>query len=1454
MKILVVEDDVLVSEALVAILTHHNYAAEVATDGEAAWNLIQTFDYDLLLLDILLPKLDGISLCRQIRAKGLLVPILLLSGCDRQSEKAVGLNAGADDYLIKPFDQEELIARIHALLRRGQISSQPILEFGELQLDPTNCQVKYCEKILTLTPKEYSFLELFLRNPKRVFSCGMILEHLWSYEETPGEEAVRTHIKGLRHKLKAAGAPSDVIETVYGIGYRLKPQAEHKCKPLTQPSTQQTVLAVARVWQKFKGRIDEEVSIIAQAATKLSENNLNPELRASAYKEAHTLAGSLGTFGLGEGSKLASQIEKLLHSDQFLGDTEAKKLNELVQALQHEVDRQTPQADITTKTHSQYQAEILVVDDDPKILALLETLLVPWGIKVYTVNHPKYFWEILKVTKPDLLILDVEMPEVSGIELCQAIRNDPDWSNLPILFLTVHTDTNIVNQVFTVGADDFVNKPIVGPELVTRIINRLERVRLLQRIQQHPEKDHTSMYWRAIFDAEPECVKLVAADGTLLEMNPAGLTIIEADQAETVVGQNIYSLIAPEYREAFRELNEKVCQGNKGTLEFEIITCRGNRRWMETHAVPLQQPDGTVVQLGITHNISKYKQAEADIRRISRTLKALSMCNQTLVRTQNESDLLQNICRIIVDVGSYRLAWVGYAENNQAKSITPVAQAGYENGYLNSLNLTWDIKEGREPTGIAISLGNTCIVQNILSDSNYLWQREANNRGFAALISLPLIAGNQQFGAISIYASELDAFDADEVKLLEELAADLAYGILALRQKQERENAENALQRTKEHLELRVAERTAELITVNQNLQSELEERLRIQEALRNSQALFAGIVNIADDAIISIDSNQCITLFNSGAEKIFGYENQEVLGKPLDLLLPNRYTQAHRKHVAEFHDSPSQARRMAERREIYGKRKDGSEFPAEASISKLKLGEEIVYTVYLQDISDRKEIERIKDEFISVVSHELRTPLTSMHGSLGMLASGLIKSDSEQGKRLLQIATNSSERLVRLINDILDIERIESGSVKMEKQVCDVADLINQAVNVMQPLAEKARVTLSVTSLSMKIWADSDRIVQALTNLLSNAVKFSKPDSTVWLDAKEQDEEVLFTVRDTGRGIPSDKLESIFERFQQVDASDSRRQDGTGLGLAICKSIVQQHDGNIWVESILGEGSTFYFIIPVGNFHPQLEHSPTVLICDDDVELRNQLKTLLEEKGYGVLTVESGEAAIACASSHHPDVILLDLVLPGTNGWEVMATLKQRKDTENIPIIICSISTPNYRKLPNQDFAEWLCKPIESNSLLRSLSEILVNTCQHIRVLVVENDEDLASVFVTLLKKYGMETSRAKTGKEAIYKSQEINPDLMILNIVLPEYDGFNVVEWLQQHHQLYKIPLLVYSNCDLNDAERTKLKLGHTEFLTKEQVSTQEFEQKVMELIGHITQNLHQRTSHENQANFSS
>ncbi len=222
MKILLVEDDENIVIPIEEDLDERNYIVEVASDGKTAWELIDVFDYDLILLDVMLPKIDGISLCQQLRANGCKTPILMLTARDTINDKIKGLDAGADDYLIKPFDLEELSARVRALLRRGDSVLPPVLSWGELCLNSNTCEVFFQKKVLNLSPKEYRLLEFFLRHPRRLFTRAQILDHLWSIDQIPEETTVKAHISSLRQKLKSAGMESELIETVYGLGYRLK--------------------------------------------------------------------------------------------------------------------------------------------------------------------------------------------------------------------------------------------------------------------------------------------------------------------------------------------------------------------------------------------------------------------------------------------------------------------------------------------------------------------------------------------------------------------------------------------------------------------------------------------------------------------------------------------------------------------------------------------------------------------------------------------------------------------------------------------------------------------------------------------------------------------------------------------------------------------------------------------------------------------------------------------------------------------------------------------------------------------------------------------------------------------------------------------------------------------------------------------------------------------------------
>jgi PAS domain S-box-containing protein len=362
--------------------------------------------------------------------------------------------------------------------------------------------------------------------------------------------------------------------------------------------------------------------------------------------------------------------------------------------------------------------------------------------------------------------------------------------------------------------------------------------------------------------------------------------------------------------------------------------------------------------------------------------------------------------------------------------------------------------------------------------------------------------------------------------------------------------------------------------------------RAGAESARRRSEELRSrnqSILNAAGDGIYGLDAEGRTTFVNPAAAWMTDHAVEELLGRRWQELVHHSRPDGSPYPVGEcpafeavgsgtFHRSDH---------DVYW-RKDGTSFPVEyTSTPLLERGEVKGAVVVFKDITERREVERAKDEFTSVVSHELRTPLTSIRGSLGLLESGVLGPLSEKGQRMVEIAVQNTDRLVRLINDILDIEHINAGTVAMHPKPCDAAELVESAIQSVEALAAEAQVRLLAETEPAELHADPDRVLQTLTNLISNALKFSPAGTSVRVSSVRREGEVLFEVADQGRGIPPDKLETIFGRFQQVDASDSREKGGTGLGLAICRTIVEHHGGRIWVKSEPGQGSTFSFALP---------------------------------------------------------------------------------------------------------------------------------------------------------------------------------------------------------------------------------------------------------------------------------
>ena len=370
----------------------------------------------------------------------------------------------------------------------------------------------------------------------------------------------------------------------------------------------------------------------------------------------------------------------------------------------------------------------------------------------------------------------------------------------------------------------------------------------------------------------------------------------------------------------------------------------------------------------------------------------------------------------------------------------------------------------------------------------------------------------------------------------------------------------------------------------------DITEQVRAEVKLRALIHQSNSILESVGDGIYGVDLEGRVTVINPAAAQMLGYKPNELLGRKLHDLI--QHTQVDGEPYPEADSAIYAAVRSFDTVRVSNEvfwRKDGTSFPVEYvarpqidSSNDSRGARAVGVVVAFRDTTDRRALERMKDEFISTVSHELRTPLTSLRAALGLVTGGALAKKPEKQQQMLEIAIGNTDRLIRLVNDFLDIERISSGNAELHSSVCSAKLLFERAASLQQAAADKNSLRFEIQANGVEVYADPDRILQALTNLISNAIKFSPAGKTITLSANRIDEaEARFDVHDEGRGIPADKLDAIFERFQQVDASDSRAMGGTGLGLAICRSIVAQHGGLIWATSPPGQGATFHFTLP---------------------------------------------------------------------------------------------------------------------------------------------------------------------------------------------------------------------------------------------------------------------------------
>ncbi len=626
-------------------------------------------------------------------------------------------------------------------------------------------------------------------------------------------------------------------------------------------------------------------------------------------------------------------------------------------------------------------------------------------------------------------------------------------------------------------------------------------------------------------------------------------------------------------------------------------------------------------------------------------------------------------------------------------------------------------------------------------------------------------------------------------------------------------------------------------------------ERRMLLRRLAESNAMFQAVLDGAHYAIFATDASGRLTIFNAAAEAMLGMKAKHAIGKDvMDLLtdlnpeeVEARKTRVHRTYGRypegiELFTLPLEDDRTLGQEWTFKNDVTGHEIPLMLSVSEMKdeRGRVIGYVALARDITELRANEKLKKEFISTVSHELRTPLTSIRGALGLVAGGAAGPLPDGVRDMLAIAHRNSERLVRIINDILDIDKIDSGNLTLYPKVVEAGSFLVQAIEANAPYGIKHSVRFLLRDApSARIEVDPDRLMQVMSNLLSNAAKFSKPGSDVYVEASIRGGTYRISVRDQGTGIPENFRSRIFGKFAQAEGADSRRFEGTGLGLHITRKLVEAMGGAIDFESGDGTGTTFFFDVPLakqaeappaGDVEPAGENVtatavpaagdvPRILICEDDPDVGMLLRVLLERAGLQAQLARTLEEARNMLQAGDFAAMTLDLGLPDGSGLTLLRELRRNPETRELPVIVVSARADEGRRDLTGDaigMIDWVTKPIDEDRLQQALGHALRRVDSGAgdgkpRVLHIEDDADFRHVLESSLGDAAEWIGAATLAEAEAYLARG-RYNLVVLDLDLPDGSGVVLLERLKNHPD-GPVPILILSASETDNSVRDQV-----------------------------------------------
>ena len=919
----------------------------------------------------------------------------------------------------------------------------------------------------------------------------------------------------------------------------------------------------------------------------------------------------------------------------------------------------------------------------------------------------------------------------------------------------------------------------------------------------------------AITEHIQEVVVVADGTGTITNVSPVAEAMFGFLRDEIVGHSFIDYMAESDMPAALIVLNDTLLnKTTKQIVEFKLKKKNGSLFDAEIHLQYFQN-EAQIGFICLILDISEQKKAETELHRLNRALKATNSCNLALIHATDEIELLQKICSIIVDIGGYRMAWVGYVEHDEAKSIRQMAHAGFEQGYTNTARITWaDTELGHGPIGIAIRTGHPAsrrdIINNPLAGQ---WQQEAISRGFTSIQCFPLKKDNEVFGVITIYSELQNTFNPEEINLLAALADNLAYGITMLRTREAKQRSDDKLKLSEERFRKMFEEHTAIKLVIDPDTGTIIDannaaadyygwsvEKLctmhiqdinttspeeyignleqvrsegRKQFSFRHRRAdgslrdveVFTNVITIggkdliysiihdvterklAEAKVLEIQERFLATIdaaeigtwewniqtgqatVNDRWFEMIGYTPQDFpqvtlqiwnnITHPDDFAKAMVVAEKHFKGELEHYECECRMKHkngqwvwVLDRGKLMTRTPDGKPLRM--------LGTHI-------DITERKlaaeESDRLKTAFIANISHEIRTPMNGILGFTELLKDPHL-ADEEQTE-YIDLIHQSGQRMLNLVNDLMDISKIDAKEVKLDITETPVNQALRELKDFFTLEANKKglRLTCTVGLSDQKsiILTDSVKLNQIVTNLVQNSLKFTTSGG-IDFGYSKKDDMLEFYCIDSGIGIPTCKREKIFERFHQVDNSLTRNHEGAGLGLSITKAFVDMMGGTLMVESSEGAGSKFSFTLPYTPAPPTVQHEVTtgrltvdkhselcMLIAEDDDVSALLLKKNLKNDNVTIISAQNGWEAVNLVQ-HHPEIniVLMDIKMPVMNGFEATRLIKERRP--DLPVIAQSAFTSqeDREKAKQAGCDRFITKPIKRSDLFEMMAELL--------------------------------------------------------------------------------------------------------------------------------------------------